>query len=265
MTPRNALALLLLSVTAFSTAAATEPTLTATQIIAQANLAAFYPGKDGRSQARMKIVDANGNRQLRQFSILRRNVSRGGDQQLLVLFSRPADVRGTVFRVEKHIDGNDDRWLYLPSLDLLRRISAGDKRSSFVGSDFFYEDVSGRSPSADNFTLDKSDPDSYWLTAVPKDPNDVEFGHYQVQIDKATMLPLQTDYFDDHGQHYRRIRAVKIGTINGHPTVLRSKVEDLRRGGYTLLEFRGVEYDLGLEPALFSERTMRHVPKAYQR
>jgi hypothetical protein len=65
--------------------------------------------------------------------ILRRDVIDGGDQDYVVLFSRPADVRNTVFLVKKHVASDDDRWLYLPGLDLVRRIAAGDKRTSFVG------------------------------------------------------------------------------------------------------------------------------------
>ena len=130
---------LLLSLALSSSALA----MSADEVINKANLAAIYPGDDGRTQARMMIIDKQGRQQTRQFTILRRNVEAGGDQQMLVFFARPSDVRGTVFRVEKSVTQDDDRWLYLPGLDLVRRISAGDKRTSFVGSHFYYEDVPG--------------------------------------------------------------------------------------------------------------------------
>src|SRR5690606_10735431 len=134
--------------------AATAATLTdVDEIVERANLAAYYAGEDGRSEARMLIEDAQDRRQLRQFTVLRRNHAPGGDQDFMVFFSRPSDVRGTVFLVAKHIERDDDRWLYLPGLDLVRRISAGDKRTSFVGSHFFYEDVSGRNPADDEHRL----------------------------------------------------------------------------------------------------------------
>ncbi|MBV1888694.1 MAG: outer membrane lipoprotein-sorting protein, partial [Proteobacteria bacterium] len=123
------------------------------QIVQKANLAAFYSGADGRAETRMQIVDGQGRKQTRQFTILRRDRQDGGDQQYLVLFSYPADIRGTLFLVEKHPAGDDDRWLYLPGLDLVKRIASGDKRTSFVGSDFFYEDVSGRGLSEDDHKL----------------------------------------------------------------------------------------------------------------
>ncbi|MBY5992951.1 outer membrane lipoprotein-sorting protein [Ferrimonas balearica] len=240
-------------------------TLTAEAIIDKANLASFYAGEDGRSQARMRIVDGQGREQTRQFTILRRTKAPAGDQQMLVFFSRPSDVRGTVFRVEKKVASDDDRWLYLPGLDLLRRISAGDKRTSFVGSDFFYEDVSGRNPREDDFTLVEETDQHYLIEATPKRANSVEFARYRVWVDKGHFLPMKAEYQDGQGEVYRRVSVAAVETIQGHPTVMRSKVEDLRSGGYTLMEFRGVQYDLGLPESIFSERSMRTPPTQYLR
>ncbi len=239
--------------------------LSAEQIISQANQASFYAGDDGRSQARMRIVDSQGREQLRQFTILRRTKEELGDQQMLVFFSRPSDVRGTVFRVEKKIQSDDDRWLYLPGLDLLRRISAGDKRTSFVGSHFFYEDVSGRNPNEDNFTLLEITNEHYVIEANPKDPSSVEFADYTLWIDKYHFLPTKAEYRDAQGEVYRRVSTVQIDEVQGHATVIRSKVEDLRSGGHTLMEFRGIQYDLDLPESIFGERSMRTPPTQYLR
>ena len=94
---------------------------------------------------------------------------------MMIFFSRPADVRDTVFRVVKQVNDDDDRWLYLPDLDLVKRISAGDKRTSFVGSHFFYEDVSGRNTELDSYELVSENKDSYVLKGTAKDPGNVEF------------------------------------------------------------------------------------------
>ena len=59
------------------------------------------------------------------------------------------------------------------------------------------------------------------------------------------------------------MEAVKIDSIEGKPTVVRSKVSDLTSGGYTLMEFRGVAYNIGLPDSIFSERSLRTPPHAY--
>jgi hypothetical protein len=256
----------LLPVVLLGTAAATadDPPNVAT-IVERANLAAYYAGADARSEARMTIEDAQGRKQLRQFTVLRRDVTDGGDQQFMVFFSRPSDVRGTVFLVAKHPDRDDDRWLYLPGLDLVKRISAGDKRTSFVGSHFFYEDVSGRNPADDEHELSATDDQHYVLESRPKQPGAVEFASYRIWIDKTTFLPMRTEYADAGGRVFRRVESLAVEEVEGHPTVTRSRVTDVDGGGSTLMEFRYIDYDLGLPETIFSERSLRTPPTDWLR
>ena len=244
-------------------ASANAQEMNADEIVHQANLASMYAGTDGRTTARMTIIDDQGRKQMRQFTILRKHVTKGGDQDYLVFFSRPADVRDMVFRVAKHVDGDDDRWLYLPGLDLVKRISAGDKRTSFVGSHFMYEDVSGRNLKEDSFTLLETTDTHYLIEATPKKPGTVEFKSFQAWIDKTTMLPSKIEYKDDQGNLYRRVLNLKTETIQGYPTVIKSQAEDLRGGGKTVLEFRYSKYDLGLPQSIFSERSLRTPPREW--
>ncbi|WP_286235405.1 outer membrane lipoprotein-sorting protein [Thalassotalea sediminis] len=248
--------LLLLPISALVSAEA----LTVEQIISKANIASYYAGDDGRAEARMMIVDQNGNKQMRQFSILRKDIEDEGQQKMLVIFSRPTDVKGTVFSVEKHIKQDDNRWLYLPALDLVKRISAGDKRTSFVGSHFYYEDVSGRNPNEDNFTLSETTDKLYILDATPKDPTSVEFAHYQVKIDKTTFIPLEATYFDQNNKAIRKMTVKKTQSIQGYETVVHSRIEQLSDGSFTEMQFRNVEYNLQLPAQIFTERSLRNPP-----
>lgn len=236
--------------------------LSVDEIIKNSNKASYYAGDDGRSDARMMIVDKSGNKQLRQFVILRKDKEDQKDQDFLVVFSRPSDVRGTVFLVNKHVETDDDRWLYLPGLDLEKRISAGDKRTSFVGSDFFYEDVSGRNPNNDTHEILKSEADSYVIQSTPKDLSSVEFSHYQMQIDKTSFIPMKIEYFKGD-KIYRKVEVVDVQVIQGHPTVLKSKASNLDSEGYTLMEFRRPAYDIGLPESVFSSRSLRNPPKEW--
>ena len=232
-------------------------------IIKQANLASYYAGDDGSAEARMIIVDENGKRQMRQFTILRKDQQDLGDQNILVFFSQPSNVKDTVFRVEKKLSSDDNRWLFLPALDLIKRISAGDKRTSFVGSHFYYEDVSGRNPQEDNFTLVSEDKAAYVINAKPKDAQSVEFSHYTVKIDKNNFLPIETTYFDHNNQATRKMAVLQVQEINGIPSVMKSRITNLGNNSYTEMQFRHVKYNVGLPDSLFSERSMRTPPKAW--
>jgi outer membrane lipoprotein-sorting protein len=228
------------------------------EIIKRANAAAYYAGDDGRARVRMTISDAQGQRRIRQFTILRHDHEDGGDQDYAVLFSRPADVRNTVFLVKKHVGKDDDRWLYLPGLDLVKRIAAGDKRTSFVGSNFFYEDISGRGSDEDRHELIETTEKHFVVKNTPLDKGSVEFTSWTAWIDKSTWIPAKMEYIDDTGKVYRRIEAVKVEDIGGFPTVMEMKASDLRSGGETVSQFRNVEYDIGIPENVFTERTLRN-------
>ena len=100
---------------------------------------------------------------------------------------------------------------------------------------------------------------------VPKKPGEVEFSHYLVRIDKVTFLPVRAKYFDRGGQLYREVEAVKIETIQGHPTVTEAEARDLKAGTSTRNSFSNVEYDIGLEERIFTERFLRRPPREVTR
>jgi hypothetical protein len=233
------------------------------EIVSQANIAAYYPADDGKANARMIIVDAHGNKQMRQFTILRKDKTDQGDQDMLVFFSRPTDVKGTVFRVSKQVNSDDDRWLYLPALDLVKRISAGDKRTSFVGGHFYYEDVSGRNPQEDAFTLISTDDEFYTLKAVPKDPETVDFYYYITKISKTSFLPMQVSYFNKQQEKTREMKVLKTQNVAGFTTVVHAKITQLSDNSYTEMQFRKVKYNVGLPESIFSERSLRTPPKKW--
>jgi len=235
----------------------------AKKIIIKANLASYYSGEDGSAQARMIIVDAQGNKQMRQFTILRKDKADLGDQEMLVFFSRPTDIKGTVFRVVKKVESTDDRWLYLPALDLVKRISAGDKRTSFVGAHFFYEDISGRDPNEDEFTLLTTSNKYYTLKGEPKNKTSVEFAHYIVNVDKNTFLPMTVEYFNQQGNKTRSLKVLKTKIIDGFTTVFHSRMTQHADGSYTDMQFRKVKYNLGFPDSIFSERSLRNLPKVW--
>ncbi len=246
------------------------------EIVEKTNLAAYYAGKDGRARVSMSIVDSQGRERTREFTILRSDdpgpegadpESHAGDQKFYIYFHRPADVNKMVYQVWKKAaaGADDDRWLYLPALDLVKRIAGTEKRTSFVGSDFFYEDVSGRHLSADRHELAEVTDNYYVLNNIPRDPGSVEFASYRMWIHKVTFLPVKIEYYDKDGAKIREYAALGVETIQGHPTVVKSTMKDNRTGSTTTMSYSNVVYDIGLPDEIFSERYLRQPPRAHLR
>lgn len=230
------------------------------EIVTKANQAAYYSGSDGRSNVKMVIDDGKGGIRERAFTILRLN-GENNNQKFYVYFEEPADVRKMAFLVWKKPDSEDDRWLWLPALNLVKRIAPGDKRTSFVGSDFLYEDVSGRGLEEDSHELVKEENGQYVLKNVPKNPVGLDFASYTMWIDKTSFLPKRAEYYDAQGKLFRVVEALKAESIDGFPTVTESRVSDLRTGSKTTLTFSNIHYNVGLQDRIFTERFLRRPPK----
>lgn len=235
------------------------------EIVQKANHAAYYQGNDGKAKVAMEIKDKQGRTRRRDFTILRKDTGSTPDeeQKFYLYFHRPSDVSKMTFLVWKHPNKDDDRWLYLPALDLVKRIAASDERTSFVGSHFFYEDVSGRTPSEDNHELLEETDDYYILKSVPKDPSLVEFAYYKNWIHKGTFIPVKTEFYDASGNAYRTYEALKVEMIDGYPTVTESKISDSNIGGATTMSYSKVEYNQDIPEDIFSERYLRAAPMEY--
>ena len=253
-----------------TTTVSSDQTPSVEQIVDRTEQATYYQGRDGRARVSMVITDKQGRNRRRNFTILRWDrAGREGvlesnrAQKYYVHLQRPADVRNTVFMVWKERERDDDRWLYLPALDLVKRIAAGDKRTSFLGSDFFYEDISGRSTHEDTHELVELTDDYFILKNTPKNPASVEFSYYMMWVHRNSFIPVRVEYFNTKGVSYRVYDALEVSAESGYQTVVKSRMRDARNQSETILNFSRVRYDIDLPENIFSERYLRNPPIEY--
>ncbi len=258
-----AVLLAVLAVLAISTARADEPD--AVSIMEKSHLAYYYAADDGRSEVQMALVDRKGKERIREFTMIRLDLKEGGEQRYYTYFTAPADVRRTTFRVIKKVPGDDDRWIYVPALDLVRRLSANDKNSSFVGSDFTYEDVSGRHWMDDEHSLvgeEELDGRKVWvIDSIPKEK--ANWVKKTSSIDQENYLPLKEDYFDKKGTMFGEFTADKIEIIVGFPTISVRTMTHLKKNQHTTVSFKDIEYNVGVKPDIFQERYLKNPPREY--
>jgi len=239
----------------------------AEEIVKRSLEAFYYAGSDMRAKVRMKLINPQGRVREREMTMLRLNLGKSGDQRYYIYFHSPADVRGTSFMVWKYPAKESDRWIFIPALRLVKRIAADDKRSSFVGSDFTYEDVSGRDPADEAHSLvrkeDLGGRPVYVVESKPKAV--VDYSRRLSWIDRERWLPLKEEYFDARNEPLRTFTADKIEQAGKHWTVRMRTMKNAQSGHRTEVLFQEVGYDVGLKQDIFTERYLRDAPGEWVR
>ncbi len=233
------------------------------EIMVRMNQASYYSGKDMRARITMQIVNREGDSRPRVMTMLRLTLPDDRDQKYLVYFHEPGDVRRMTCMVNKHLTGPDERWIFVPAVNRVRRIEAPE-RSRFLGSDFVREEFSGRDPDADTHTLlrdEKVEGRACWvIESAPKDQ--VEYARCVSWIDQKTYLPLRQEFYDAGGRLERTFTGGGIQEIKGrdgkrHATLTQRKMMAASGDHWTTVALDSVEYDTGLRESDFSEEHMK--------
>jgi outer membrane lipoprotein-sorting protein len=242
----------------------------AREIVSRSHEAFYAAAADMRARVQMVLISKDGRTRERELTMLRKNLE-NGEQRYYIYFHRPSDVRGTTFMVWKYPQRADDRWIYIPAINLVRRIAADDARSSFVGTDFSYEDISGRDVDADEHRLLREDTLNgrpvYVIESRPVRAADYE--RKLSWIDQQTDLPLREEYYDVQGALHRvftsdEIRDIEVGATT-IATVVKRTMENVKKGHRTEVTFSEVDYNVGVGDDLFTESSLRRPPRRWIR
>src|SRR3990167_1132955 len=212
---------------------------TATEILEKSQQAFYYAGTVMKARVTMELTTDTGKKRTRILTMLRKNDPKSKNQKYFLYFHEPGDVRRTAFLVWKYPEKDDDRWIFIPTLNMVQRVAAIDSRSSFVGSDFTYEDISGRDLSADTHTLLREErlgnADCYVIQGMPKSAAD--YTKKLSWIDKKIFLPLKEEYYDAQNELFRVFTADKIEEVTAgegaarksYPTVTKRTMKNVKR------------------------------------
>lgn len=236
----------------------------ATEIIQKSQAAFFEAGQDLKARIKMTLMTREGQQRLRELTMLRKNFP-AGEQKYFLYFHRPADVSGTIFMVYKYPVKDDDRWLFIPALNLVQRVAARDSQSSFVGSDFSYEDVSGRDVEADTHTVLRTEALGSRQTVVTESvpTRDADYTKKVSWIDQVTFLPLKEEYYDLQGALYKVFTADEVRDVQGLPTITKRTMTNVKTGHKTEVVLESVAYNVGLGDEIFTERALRRPPEKW--
>jgi hypothetical protein len=209
-----------------------------------------------RADVRMEIVDERGRTRTREMLMLSK---RGADDRTraLVVFTAPADVRGTGLLTVETAQGDDQR-LYLPALRRVQRIAGSGRQERFAGSDFTYEDLSSRDPDDYATTMASTTADAFIVEAVPEPGTESAYGRILLGIDRTRYVILRADYFDDGGRLVKQLRGSDFEEVApGTWQPRRLVMEDLRDDRRTVLTFTVRDSGTPIPDDVFTERQLQ--------
>ncbi len=209
--------------------------------------------QDYEARLTMVLVSRDGKERIREMELSA--LASGDGERTLLVFRSPRDLSGTALLSHSRGDGDDDQWLYLPSMKRVKRIAGAKQSGSFMGSEFAYEDIS--SQEVDNFTYRYAGEDLIEGTAVEvverfPAAEGSGYSRQRVYLDRATVLPLRIEYFDRRGAH---VKTLTLGGYEQHGHCWRAGImtmENLRTSAVTRLEWSDFRFDIGLSERSFT-------------
>ena len=179
-----------------------------------------------------------------------------GREKALMRIHVPAKERGNgTLKVEKEI------WNWLPSVERVIKIPPSMLHSSWMGSDFTYEDIVKADSIVKDYThsLLEKKPEGrgvrYVIIAAPKPEAPVVWGKVILQVleEDGTATPLREEDYSERGEHIRTIQFSDVRMMGGRkiPTRLEC-IPHKKLGNKTVLTYQQFDVDVKFEKNFFS-------------
>src|SRR5690606_22851671 len=167
-----------------------------------------------------------------------------GDAERLIKFTAPADIAGSGFLTVTHEDGREERLVYLPALDRVRRIAGGQQGDAVFGSDVSYGDITGIDP-ADYMQrlLEVRDGPTYVVEAVPTPASGSQYERLVLEVPESTLVPVSVEYYEG-GTLSKVLTVSDLTEVGDYLIAGERRMETLRDGEvstFTTLTQTGVE------------------------
>jgi outer membrane lipoprotein-sorting protein len=221
--------------------------------------------KDSVFKATFTLVNRDGSTRIRQTSAYTRLQGDGTDNMRLVRFLAPADIKGTATLLIEHTASDDDMWIYLPALGKVRRLSASNKKDSFVGTDFSYGDVIGYKPEEWSHRQLREESEGsqpcYVIESLPgTDAVKQNSGQSKrvTWVRKDNFVAIKSEAWDTSGQLARRITLSDVRPVgsNGRWQAMVSEAQNLLTEHKTTIKYEEFQVDQNVPEKMFNPREL---------
>lgn len=188
---------------------------------------------------------------------------RGRSDALVVHFVAPLYAQGVTLNMEIKPYLDDERFLYLPKANLIRRIHAKDQHTNFMGTDFSYYDLSEREPDEENHKLLRIEAlDGALCYVVETTPKESALDGYSKKlfwVDKDRFTKVRIQYFNRAGKLWKQYDPQDWRQLQGIWTPMRLVMVDQLRMHRTTIERTNVRYNQKPDDALFLPQNLAGV------
>lgn len=216
-------------------------------------------GNDASLEMDMTLIDKKGRKRQRKLIIIRKDFE--GNDKLRLKFTYPKDIKGTSFLVWEHTGRDNERFLYLPALGRIRRIATREKNENFAGTDFSYEDISGRKLEDYMYELIEEETfyeekNCYLLGSYPKE-KDSRYPKIVSCVRKDNFVVIKGEYYNKKGELEKTYKVLNLKTIDGIWTVLEHSMENHKTRHKTFITVKEVQYNRGIPDRRFERRELK--------
>ncbi len=243
--------------------------LSAEEVILEADQR--YDGDSVVTNYTLVLVDRRGRERTRNLRMYSKDY--GLDTKTLSQFSFPADIRGTAYlNIDwDDEDADDDHWLYLPSLQRVKRIASSNTSDSFLGSDFTYADINGLETDWYNYSFinetEVIDGQDCWVIEIVPKPEFKEkaekatgYSKSQTWIRKDNFLQVRGKAWELRGNRIKYFNSSEIEEIDGIWTIKRLQVISTRNDRQvhaSILQIEDISYNVDLSDDMFTIEYMQ--------
>ena len=180
-----------------------------------------------------------------------------GDKGLME-YTAPARIKGMKILT---LNDGDDIWYFSARTGRVRKIASNQKSQSVNNSDFSYEDMSSSDRREDydskllaDKTIDGTD--CFTIEMKPK-KDDISYSRIVYYVDKKNFLPVEGLYYDEDGELWKKLYMKNPSKIGNYWSAETIEMHNVQKGSKTIMKTGKIEYDIELQPGLFSERNLK--------
>lgn len=205
---------------------------------------ARHRSKTQEYRGSLEVVSADGKSRKKAWRSYRQGYA--GDARLLIRFVEPAEVRGVGYLSLGRPGKNPEQWLYLPSMKRERRIASQDRDSSFIGTDFNYEDMEDFDHAKYEVALDGEEVvDGQPCLRIEAKPRERSvYVRKLLWLRRDLLLLVRVDAFKKGASEpHKRLILSRIEEVDGHTVARRMEMTDLTKKSRTTVALEDVAFD----------------------